>query len=616
MSLLDVSNLNVRFDTPDGEVHAVKDLSFRLERGETLGIVGESGSGKSQSVLSLMGLLADNGRADGVAQFDGHNLITLPEAQLRRMRGRRISMIFQDPMTSLNPYLTLADQMIQVVREHETVSKKAARSRCLEMLEAVSIPEADDRLDRYPHELSGGMRQRVMIAASLLLNPEILIADEPTTALDVTVQAQILELMRDLSERFETSTILITHDLAVVAGTCERVLVMQGGELKEQGEVRKIFYEPQHAYTQALLKAVPRLDEERVERLLDGGEVGGAAAGARAGNAAGADPLLAVEDLKVSFRVHTGGFWGHTRELKAVDGVDLELAPGETLGIVGESGCGKSTLARAILKLVPLAGGQVCLLGRGLSELDSAEMRKMRSDLQIIFQDPLASLNPRMTVGDIVSEPLWTHRPDLDKAAVRQRVVHVLKRVGLEGRELNRYPHEFSGGQCQRIGIARALVLEPKLIICDEPVSALDVSIQAQIVNLLMDLQAELGLSLIFIAHDLAVVRHISHRVLVMYLGTAVEIASREDLYERPSHPYTRALISSVPIPDPDKERSRARELLFGDLPSPMDPPSGCRFRTRCRHAEPRCAEEIPELRAVGPSRVACHRAEELLETV
>ncbi|MDH3418529.1 MAG: ATP-binding cassette domain-containing protein [Gammaproteobacteria bacterium] len=350
--------------------------------------------------------------------------------------------------------------------------------------------------------------------------------------------------------------------------------------------------------------------------MLDGGEVGGAAAGARAGNAAGADPLLAVEDLKVSFRVHTGGFWGHTRELKAVDGVDLELAPGETLGIVGESGCGKSTLARAILKLVPLAGGQVCLLGRGLSELDSAEMRKMRSDLQIIFQDPLASLNPRMTVGDIVSEPLWTHRPDLDKAAVRQRVVHVLKRVGLEGRELNRYPHEFSGGQCQRIGIARALVLEPKLIICDEPVSALDVSIQAQIVNLLMDLQAELGLSLIFIAHDLAVVRHISHRVLVMYLGTAVEIASREDLYERPSHPYTRALISSVPIPDPDKERSRARELLFGDLPSPMDPPSGCRFRTRCRHAEPRCAEEIPELRAVGPSRVACHRAEELLETV
>ncbi|NNC64372.1 MAG: ABC transporter ATP-binding protein [Gammaproteobacteria bacterium] len=616
MSLLDVKNLNVRFDTPDGEVHAVKDLSFSLDLGETLGIVGESGSGKSQSVLSLMGLLADNGRADGVAQFDGHDLLTLPEAKLRRMRGRRISMIFQDPMTSLNPYLTLADQMIQVVREHEDVSKRAARSRCLEMLEAVRIPEASDRLDRYPHELSGGMRQRVMIAASLLLNPEILIADEPTTALDVTVQAQILDLMRDLRERFETSTILITHDLAVVAGTCERVLVMQGGELKEQGEVSKIFYEPQHAYTQALLKAVPRLDEERVERLLGGGESVAAAAGPTAvGSAAGADPLLAVDDLKVSFRVHAGGFWGHTRELKAVDGVDLELAPGETLGVVGESGCGKSTLARAILKLVPLSGGRVCLMGRGLDELDKAQMRKMRSELQVIFQDPLASLNPRMTVGDIVSEPLWTHRPELDKSAVRARVVEVLKRVGLEGRELNRYPHEFSGGQCQRIGIARALVLEPKLIICDEPVSALDVSIQAQIVNLLMDLQADLGLSLIFIAHDLAVVRHISHRVLVMYLGAAVEIASREDLYDRPSHPYTRALISSVPIPDPDKERSRVRELLSGDLPSPMDPPSGCRFRTRCRHAETRCAQERPELRSVGQSQVACHRAEELLET-
>ncbi len=562
-----------------------------------------------------MGLLADNGRAQGVAQFDGQNLLTLPDAALRRIRGRRISMIFQDPMTSLNPYLTVADQMTQVVREHEDVSRKAARSRCLEMLEAVRIPEAADRLDRYPHELSGGMRQRVMIAASLLLNPEILIADEPTTALDVTVQAQILDLMRDLSDRFHTAIILITHDLAVVAGTCERVLVMQGGELKEHGAVREIFYAPQHPYTQGLLAAVPRLDEARVERLLGARKSHETTAPVAAQHIPGAEPLLEVDDLRVSFRVQAGGLWGRKRELKAVDGVDLTLAPGETLGIVGESGCGKSTLARAILKLVPASSGNVCLMGRGLDELDKAELRQMRSELQVIFQDPLASLNPRMTVGDIVSEPLWTHRPELDKAAVRARVVEVLKRVGLEGRELNRYPHEFSGGQCQRIGIARALVLEPKLIICDEPVSALDVSIQAQIVNLLMDLQKDLGLSLIFIAHDLAVVRHISHRVLVMYLGTAVEIASREDLYDRPSHPYTRALISAVPIPDPDKERSRVRELLSGDLPSPMDPPSGCRFRTRCRHAATRCAQEVPELRAIGPSQVACHRAEELLET-
>ena len=614
MSLLDVRDLNVRFDTPDGEVHAVKNLSFRLERGETLGIVGESGSGKSQAVLSLIGLLADNGRADGVAEFDGRNLLALPEGQLRRIRGQRISMIFQDPMTSLNPYLTVANQMMQVVREHENISKHAARARCLELLEAVRIPEARDRLDRFPHELSGGMRQRVMIAASLLLNPEILIADEPTTALDVTVQAQILDLMRDLSQRFETSTILITHDLGVVAGNCERVLVMNAGELKEQGSVADIYYRPQDKYTRALLNAVPRLDETRAARLtgVSNAPTDGSQTIAPAGGSAQA-PLLEVNGLKVSFGVQGSGLWGRRREVRAVDGVALTLAPGETLGIVGESGCGKSTLARAILKLVPVTAGRVRVMGKWLDELDKSGMRAMRSEVQVIFQDPLASLNPRMTVGDIVSEPLWTHHPELDKGAVRKRVIDVLKRVGLGGRELNRYPHEFSGGQCQRIGIARALVLEPKLIICDEPVSALDVSIQAQIVNLLMDLQDDFGMSLIFIAHDLAVVRHISHRVMVMYLGMAVEVASRDDLYERPSHPYTRALISSVPIPDPDKERDRKRELLSGDLPSPMEPPSGCRFRTRCRFAQQRCADEVPELRRVAASRVACHFAEQLM---
>jgi oligopeptide/dipeptide ABC transporter ATP-binding protein len=612
MSLLDVRDLNVRFDTPDGEVHAVKSLSFALERGETLGIVGESGSGKSQSVLSLMGLLADNGRADGVAEFDGRNLLALPERELRRLRGQRISMIFQDPMTSLNPYLTVADQMTQVVREHEGVGRRAARARCLEMLEAVRIPEARDRLDRYPHQLSGGMRQRVMIAASLLLNPEILIADEPTTALDVTVQAQILELMRDLSQRFETATILITHDFGVVAGTCERVLVMHDGELKEQGPVARIFHEPRHAYTRALLAAVPRIDAQRSARLAPVGPRPASGAETMVGAGTAEPSLLEVEGLEVHFRVSGEGIWARHRELKAVDGVGLTLASGETLGIVGESGCGKSTLARAILQLVPKTAGRVCLLGQSLDELDKTAMRKMRSELQVIFQDPLASLNPRMTVADIVSEPLWTHAPELDKVAVHERVVEVLKRVGLGGRELNRYPHEFSGGQCQRIGIARALVLEPKLIICDEPVSALDVSIQAQIVDLLMDLQADFGLSLIFIAHDLAVVRQICHRVMVMYLGTAVELADREQLYEHPSHPYTRALISSVPIPDPELERNRPRELLSGDLPSPMNPPSGCRFRTRCRYARERCISEVPALRPVGASRVACHFAEEI----
>jgi peptide/nickel transport system ATP-binding protein len=625
MPLLTVDKLNVRFATQDGEVHAVKDLSFELERDETLGIVGESGSGKSQSMLALMGLVADNGSATGSAKFQGRELLGLPERELRRIRGSSISMIFQDPMTSLNPYLTIGAQMTQVLHAHERVSSRAARARCVDMLTAVKIPDAQARLDRYPHELSGGMRQRVMIAASLLLNPELLIADEPTTALDVTVQAQILELMKELGQRFGTATVLITHDLGVVAGLAGRVLVMHDGELKEQGAVDDIFYRPQHPYTKALLAAVPRLDVERVARLatvaedkvtrtdaLEPAATDPAAHAAVEAAAPGAAPLLAVEDLSVHFPVAADRWWGKRRTLKAVDHVSLELMPGETLGVVGESGCGKSTLARAILKLVPTSGGVVLMYGRSLTDMTKQQFRPLKRDLQVVFQDPLASLNPRMTVGDIVSEPLWVHRPELGRAEVRAEVTEVLRRVGLTGRELNRYPHEFSGGQCQRIGIARALVLKPKLIVCDEPVSALDVSIQAQIVNLLMDLRQELGISLIFIAHDLAVVRHISHRVMVMYLGAVMELATREALYERPAHPYTRALISAVPLPDPVAERSRPREILSGDLPSPIDPPSGCRFRTRCRYVVDRCVQEVPPLRRYGSGSVACHRAEEL----
>jgi oligopeptide/dipeptide ABC transporter ATP-binding protein len=621
MGLLTVENLNVRFDTPDGEVHAVRDLSFAIDAKETLGIVGESGSGKSQTMLGLIGLLATNGRASGRAMFDGADLLALPPPELRALRGRKISMIFQDPMTSLNPYLTVADQMCDVVRAHERVSRRAARARCLGALESVQIPEARARLDRYPHELSGGMRQRVMIAASLLLHPRLLIADEPTTALDVTVQAQILELLKQLKSEFDTSIIMITHDLGVVAGLADRVLVMHGGELKEQGAVDDVFYSPTHPYTRALLRAVPRLDEAVITRLLDVDSAHTAdehdvqdaiaATTERRRPDAAAAPLLEINDLDVHFTVRPTLFGG-PQTVHAVDGVSLTLAPGETLGIVGESGCGKSTLARAVLSLVPVTDGQICVLGKELGALDAAEARALKRNLQVIFQDPLAALNPRMTVGDIVSEPLWTHRPDLDNAAVRSEVRDVLQRVGLSGRELNRYPHEFSGGQCQRIGIARALVLKPRLIICDEPVSALDVSIRAQIVNLLMDLREEFGLSLIFIAHDLAVVRHISDRVLVMYLGAVMELADRKDLYEEPGHPYTRALISSVPIPDPKAERSRVREILKGDLPSPINPPSGCRFRTRCRFAVGRCAAEVPVLRRVGSSQVACHRAEEL----
>jgi peptide/nickel transport system ATP-binding protein len=597
MPLLEVDNLNVRFATPDGEVHAVKDLSFSLERGETLGIVGESGSGKSQTVMSIVGLLAANGRATGTARFAGHDLLALPSKQLRTIRGRRIAMIFQDPMTSLNPYLKIETQMVAAIRAHERVSFKAARARCLEMLSAVAIPEPDLRLKRYPHELSGGMRQRVMIATGLLLEPEVLVADEPTTALDVTVQAQILELLKDLKRRFNTGVVLITHDLGVVAGLADRVLVMHGGECKERGDVRDVFYRPQHEYTRMLLKAVPRLDS---------------APEASVQPASSATPLIDVHSVRVHFPVLGTGWLAKRELLRAVDGVDLTLAPGETLGVVGESGSGKSTLARAILKLVPATAGSVAVFGRDLAALSPAELRAIKRDLQVVFQDPLAALNPRMTVGDIVSEPVWTHRPELDAAAVNAAVVEVLRRVGLTGRELNRYPHEFSGGQCQRIGIARALVLKPKVIICDEPVSALDVSIQREIVQLLLELRREFGLALVFIAHDLAVVRQLSHRVMVMYLGRTMEVAGRDDLYARPRHPYTQALMSAVPLPDPDAERARARSVLRGDLPSPIRPPSGCRFRTRCPYAAERCAAEVPPLRPFENGLVACHFAEEI----
>jgi peptide/nickel transport system ATP-binding protein len=618
MALLEVDQLNVRFHTPDGEVHAVRDLGFSLDKGETLGIVGESGSGKSQSMMSLIGLLASNGRATGSARFDGTELIGMPLAALRRVRGRRIGMIFQDPMTSLNPYMTVFQQMAQVLQHHEGIGRKAARARCIELLDAVHIPEANKRVDMYPHEFSGGMRQRVMIASAMLCQPDLLIADEPTTALDVTVQAQILELMREVRRDFGTSIILITHDLGVVAGLCDRVMVMHRGEEQESGPVDEIFYRPQHPYTRALLAAVPRLDQAEIRRL--------AAVSAGEGEDRQADeayperlrrepdraaaPLLEADELKVHFKLLPETLLGRTRTLKAVDGVSLALHPGETLGVVGESGCGKSTLARAVLRLVPPTAGRVTLLGEDITPLDKKAMRPHRRDMQVIFQDPLASLNPRMTVGDIVAEPLQTHFPRMGRVEVRRKVDAMLERVGLGPEHVNRYPHEFSGGQCQRIGIARALVLEPKLVICDEPVSALDVSIQAQIVNLLMDLQAEMNLSLVFIAHDLAVVRHISHRIMVMYLGRVAEIADRVALYERPLHPYTQALIRAVPIPDPQKERNKEFAPLQGDLPSPVNPPSGCAFRTRCPIAGPRCAAEVPPLRQVGDHLVACHEAE------
>ncbi len=609
--LLKVDGLDISFATPDGAVHAVRNLDFDVQAGETLGIVGESGSGKSQTVLATMGLLADNGTATGEVIFDGRNILNLPVAQLNRIRGSRMAMIFQDPMTSLNPFLNIGQQMSQVLRFHDGLSRKAALKRCERMLDAVHITDSKRQLAMYPHELSGGMRQRVMIATALSCRPALLIADEPTTALDVTVQAQILMLMKELRTEFATSIILITHDLGVVAGLCDRVLVMQNGHGREYGTTERVFYQPEHPYTKALLAAVPRLDDSKVRtkpvdpsRNID-------SSGDSSKQDLPGQPVLSVDGLKVDFAVPSAGLFGAAQTLHAVDGIDLVLKAGETLGVVGESGCGKSTLARAVLNLVPVTEGRVCLLGQNLGDLDRRTLKNLRRNMQVIFQDPLAALNPRMTVGQIVAEPLQTFNPELSKKVIRERVRDILEKVGLEKAHMNRYPHEFSGGQCQRIGIARALVLQPQLIVCDEPVSALDVSVQAQIVELLVDLQEQFGIALIFIAHDLAVVRQVSHRIMVMYLGRVVEVADQQELFANPQHPYTQALINAVPIPDPRLERAREATVLAGDVPSPLNPPSGCAFRTRCIRATQKCVEAAPELEIRGYTGVACHHAGE-----
>ncbi|MDG1462666.1 MAG: ABC transporter ATP-binding protein [Gammaproteobacteria bacterium] len=591
--LLEIANLSVGFTGRDRVTPAVKDLSYTLNASETLGIVGESGSGKTQSVLSIMGLLPENAVVSGSVWFGGTELLSLSQKQLNGIRGKEIAMIFQDPMTSLNPHLTIGNQMSLVARRHLGKNKAAAIQESFRMLDAVRIPEAANRLTQYPHELSGGMRQRVMIATALLCQPQLLIADEPTTALDVTVQAQILDLMRELQKDFATSTLLITHDMGVVAGLCDRVLVMRQGENVEYDSVGKVFAAPQHEYTRALLAAVPRLNDPGTQLNSLGPE--------------DAKNALKVSDLEVEFRAPAEGLLKPYQTLKALRGIGFSLSPGETLGVVGESGCGKSTLARALLHLLEPSAGDVVFLGDSLGSLSAKELQSKRTDMQIIFQDPLASLNPRMTVADILCEPLDTFEPTLSRHEKLQRAARLMKKVGLDSDQLYRYPHEFSGGQCQRIGIARALMFEPKLIVCDEPVSALDVSVQAKVVELLIELQKELGISLVFVAHDLAVVRQVSHRIMVMYLGKAVEIADRDSIYERPLHPYTQALIAAVPIPDPVIQRHSNHAMLAGDLPSPLNPPSGCAFRARCPRAQELCKAEAPALENAGKSLVACH---------
>ncbi len=601
MTILTVKDLAVNFDTADGIVNAVRGISFQVSAGECLGIVGESGSGKSQSALAAMGLLAENGTATGQILFNDTDMLTAPKPELRKIRGAEMSMIFQDPLTSLTPHMTVGAQMREILALHQNLKGEEANKRCVDWLEHVRIPEAARRLDQFPHELSGGMRQRVMIAIAMLCGPKLLIADEPTTALDVTVQAQVLELMDELKRETGTGIVLITHNMGVVARMCDRVIVMRYGEIVEQGSVDDIFYAPQHPYTKMLLAAVPRID-------LPDPPGRPALSPAPAPDIA---PVLQVEDMQVHFPIQVqGGLFGKTKPLKAVNGVSFDLRPGETLGVVGESGCGKSTLARGVLKLIPPTAGTIAWLGKDITKAGAREMNALRDDLQIVFQDPLASLDPRMTIGASIAEPLQVHEPGLNKLQREAKVREILPRVGLDPNLINRYPHELSGGQNQRVGIARAMILQPKLVICDEAVSALDVSVQAQVVDLLIELQKEFGLAMIFISHDLAVVRQISHRVMVLYLGRVVELAGRNTIYTDARHPYTKALIAAVPNADPKGERAREKLRLSGDLPSPMDSRAALRFLKSKLIDDPEAEQYQPQLVAVGPGHwVAEHDA-------
>ena len=576
--VLAVDNLNVAFPDEREPIPAVKKLSFSLQRGETLAIVGESGSGKSVTALSLMRLIEQSG---GLVECDSlmlrrrngqvSDLTDLNPSQMRSVRGADIAMIFQEPMTSLNPVFPVGEQIAESIRLHQGLSGDKALAEARRMLEQVRIPEADAILGRYPHQLSGGMRQRVMIAMALSCRPAVLIADEPTTALDVTIQAQILQLIKVLQEEMEMGVIFITHDMGVVADIADRVLVMYQGEAVETGTVEQIFHAPEHPYTRALLAAVPRLgamngsDLPRRFPLISLTNPGHQEAETEQDTVVPGEPILQVRDLVTRFPLRGGLLNRVKREVHAVENVSFDLWPGETLSLVGESGSGKSTTGRALLRLVETQEGTITFNGERIDTLPAGKLQPLRRDIQFIFQDPYASLDPRQTVGYSIMEPLRVHNL-LDGDAAQRRVAWLLERVGLKPEHAWRYPHEFSGGQRQRICIARALALNPKVVIADESVSALDVSIRAQIINLLLDLQREMGIAFLFISHDMAVVERISHRVAVMYLGQIVEIGPRRAVFENPQHPYTRKLMAAVPVADPAHRQVR-RVLVQDELP-------------------------------------------------
>jgi peptide/nickel transport system ATP-binding protein len=688
--VLEIRDLSTHIQLTKSVVQAVGNVDLTIEPGETVGLVGESGCGKSMTGLSIMGLLPPGGAiVGGSIKLGGRELVGLPESDLRDIRGNEVAMIFQDPLTSLDPTKTIGYQVAEPVRLHRGASRTAAMDRAAEVLGLVGLPKPRERLRDYPHQLSGGLRQRVMIAMALTCEPRLLIADEPTTALDVTIQAQILALLHDLSERLGMAMLLITHDMGVIAGNADRVHVMYAGRMVETAETGNLFRHMRHPYTHALLASIPRLSQDNRQPLLsigglppdlsdppagcrfaprcgratdkcrtseppltgespehlfscwhpvdgpggagaaggtDGAEAGGAeiAGGAAARGsamtvrapgpgrpdaaAASGTTLLEVRDLVKEFPVTSGAILQRkVGSVHAVSNVSFTVNAGETFGLVGESGCGKTTIGRVVVALERPNSGSVRLGDQDISALSGGELRRQRRDLQLMFQDPYSSLDPRMRVGSIIREPLSIQHVGT-RHEQQQRVYELLDEVGLPRSAVERYPHEFSGGQRQRIGLARALTLNPRVIVADEPVSALDVSIRAQVLNLMKRLQADHGLTYIVISHDLAVVKYMADRIGVMYLGKLVEMGSGEDIYQRAAHPYTAGLIATIPDPEPGAARAGPGAAIKGELPSPVHPPSGCRFRTRCPFAQELCAGEEPPLRSFGPGHVAaCH---------